>query len=150
MGVTQSLLGQATIPILRYEALNAAIAQAEAKLRASEAMRRQAGNDLTAQVVADITIIRDADRQLDLFEHTTLPRARQVVSVGRSAYETGQASLLDLLDNQRSLIAIERLIAKLRITQATHLAELESITTSTLSSPPPTDTRSTPNSVSGD
>jgi len=143
MGVTQSLLGQATIPILRYEALNAAIAQAEAKLRASEAMRRQAGNDLTAQVVADITIIRDTDRQLHLFEHTIFPRARQGVDVGRSAYETGQASLLDLLDSQRSLVAIERLIAKLRITQETHLAELESITTSDLTRPPPTGTEST-------
>jgi cobalt-zinc-cadmium efflux system outer membrane protein len=141
MGVTQSLLGQATIPILRYEALNAAIAQAEAKLRASEAMRRQAGNDLTAQVVADITIIRDANRQLDLFEHTIFPRARHGVDVGRSAYETGQASLLDLLDSQTSLIAIERLIAKLRITQETHLAELESITASDLTSPPHTDPR---------
>jgi outer membrane protein TolC len=66
MGMTQSLLGQATIPILRYEALNAAIAQAEANLRAPEAMRRKAGNDLAAQVAADITLIRDADRQLEL------------------------------------------------------------------------------------
>ncbi len=137
MGVMQTLLGQATIPILRYEALNAAIAQAEAKLRASEAMRRQAGNDLWAQVVADIAIIRDDDRQLDLFEHTILPRARQAVDVGRSAYETGHASLLDLLDDQRSLIAIERLVAKLRITQETHLTELESITASDLTSPRP-------------
>jgi outer membrane protein TolC len=136
MGVTQSLLGQATIPILRYEALKAAVAQAEANLRASEAMHRQAGNDLTAQVVADITIIRDADRQLDLFDHTILPRARQVVNVGRSAYETSHASLLDLLDDQRSLIAIERLVAQLRITREKHLAELESITTGDLSSPP--------------
>jgi outer membrane protein TolC len=143
MGVTQSLLGQATIPFLRDEALSAAIAQAEANLRASEAMRRQAGNDLTAQVVADITIIRDAGRQLDLFEHTILPHASQAVDVGRSAYETGHASLLDLLDDQRSLIAIERLVAKLRITQETHLADLESITTSDLTSPPHTDTRAT-------
>jgi len=135
MGVTQSLLGQATIPILRYEALNASIAQAEANLRASEAMRRQAGNDLTAQVVADITIIRDTGRQLDLFDHTILPRAHQVVNVGRSAYETSHASLLDLLDDQRSLIAIERLVANLRITREKHLAELESITTGDLSSP---------------
>jgi outer membrane protein, heavy metal efflux system len=147
MGVTQSLLGQATIPILRYEALNAAIAQAEAKLRASEAMRRQVGNDLAAQVIADITIIRDAGRQLDLFDHTVLPRARQVVNVARTAFEAGDtsqadaASLLNLLDDQRSLIAIERLAAKLRITQATHLAELESITTSDLTSLPHTDTR---------
>ncbi len=147
MGVTQSLLGQATIPILRYEALNAAIAQAEAKLRASEAMRRQVGNNLTAKAIADITIIRDAGRQLDLFDHTILPRARQVVNVARTAFETGDASetdaasLLNLLDDQRSLIAIERLAAKLRITQATHLAELESITASDLTSLPHTDTR---------
>jgi len=147
MGVTQSLLAQATIPILRYEALDAAIAQAEAKLRASEAMRRQVGNNLTAQVIADITIIRDAGRQLDLFDHTILPRARQVVNVARSAFETGDASetdaaaLLSLLDAQRSLIAIERLAAKLRITQAARLAELESITTSDLTSLPHTGTR---------
>jgi outer membrane protein, heavy metal efflux system len=147
MGVTQSLLAQATIPIVRYEALNAAIAQAEAKLRATEAMRRQLGNNLAAQVIADITIIRDAGRQLDLFDHTILPRARQVVDVARSAFEAGDASqadaasLLNLLDDQRSLIAIERLAAKLRITQAIHLAELESITTSDLTSLPHTDTR---------
>src|SRR5258708_12895591 len=60
MGVTQSLLGQATIPILRYDALKAAVAQAEANLRASEAMRRQAGNDLTPQVLPDIPIILHA------------------------------------------------------------------------------------------
>ena len=147
MGVTQSLLAQATIPILRYEALNAAIAQAEAKLRASEAMRREVGNNLTAQVIVDIKIIRDADRQLDLFDHTVLPRARQVVDVARTAFETGDASetdaasLLNLLDDQRSLIAIERLAAKLRITRETHLAELESITTSDLTRLPHTDTQ---------
>jgi outer membrane protein TolC len=133
MGVTQTLLGQATVPILRYEALEAAIAQAEANLRASEAMRRQAGNDVTAQVVADITLIRDAGRQLELFDHTVLPRAHQAVNVGRSAYETSHASLLDLLDDQRALIAIERLVANLRIAREKHLAELESITASDLS-----------------
>ncbi len=135
IGVTQSLLGQATIPFLRYEALNAAVAQAEAKLRASEAMRRQVSNDLTTRVVADIAVIRDAGRQLDLFEHTILPRARETVDVGRSAYETGHASLLDLLDEQRSVIAIERLVAMLRVAQNTRVADLESITTSRLTSP---------------
>jgi outer membrane protein, heavy metal efflux system len=128
MGVTQSVLGQVTIPIFRYKALNAAISQAEANLRASEAMRRQAANDLAARVIADIAMIRDADRQLDLFQHTILPRAREVVDVGRSAYETGRATLLDILDNQRSLITIERLVASLRIVREKYLAELEAIT----------------------
>jgi outer membrane protein TolC len=141
MGVTQSVLGQATIPIFRYEALNAAIAQAEANLRASEAIRRQAGNDLTVQVLTNITIIRDADRQLDLFEHTILPRVREGVDLGRSAYETGRGSLLDLLDDQRSLITIERLVADLRINREKNLAELESVTGSDLSIPRDRDVR---------
>jgi outer membrane protein TolC len=135
MGIAQSLLGQATIPIFRYEALNAAIAQAQANLRASEAMRRQAGNDLAAQVVADLTIIRDADRQLDLFGNTILPRTREMVEIDRSAYEAGRTSLLDLLDDQRSLLAIERLVANLRIVREKRIADLESITTSDLSIP---------------
>ncbi|MGD0464326.1 MAG: TolC family protein [Tepidisphaeraceae bacterium] len=133
MGVTQSLLGQATIPVFRYEALNAAIAQAQANLRASEAMRRQAGNDLAAQVVADITIIHDADRQLDLLQHTILPRASRIVSLARTSYQAANASLLDLLDSQRSLIDIERLSANLQITRDKRLLEIESIAAMDLS-----------------
>jgi outer membrane protein TolC len=128
-GVTQGLMGMFSVPLLRHEAINAAIAQAQANLRASEAMRRQAHNDLNAQVVLDISTLRDADRQLDLFDHTLLPRARQVVNVARSAYEAGQASLLDWLDSERSLIAIERLVANLRIAREKRLADLEAIAT---------------------
>jgi outer membrane protein TolC len=126
-GVGQSLAGMLTVPLLRYQAINAAVAQAEADLRASEAMRRQSGNDLAAQVVMDLAAVRDADRQLELFEHTILPRARQVVTVARSSYEAARSSLLDLLDAQRSLIAIERLVADLHATRGKRLADLEAI-----------------------
>jgi outer membrane protein TolC len=132
-GITQSLLGQATIPFFRYEALNAAIAQAKANLFAAEAMRRQAGNDLAAQVVADITTIRDADRQIDLLERTIFPRAHQIVSLARASYQAGNASLLDMLDSQRSLIEIERLWTNLQVTRDKRLAELESIDATDLS-----------------
>ena len=127
-GIAQSLAGMVTVPLLRYQAIDAAVAQAEANLRATDAMRRQTRNDLAAQVVLDLNTIRDADRQLDLFEHTVFPRARQVVTVSRSAYEAGQSSLLDLLDAQRSLITIRRLVAKLRATREQRLDDLEVIT----------------------
>jgi outer membrane protein, heavy metal efflux system len=127
-GISQSILGQVTIPIFRYEALNAAIAQAQADLRATEAMRRQTGNDLNAQVVMDVTTFRDAGRQLDLLQKTILPRSRRTVELVRTAYESGQATLLDLLDSQRSLIDIERLIVNLRVTQAKRLSDLEAVT----------------------
>jgi outer membrane protein TolC len=128
-GVGQSLAGMVTVPLLRYEAIRAAVEQAEANLRASEAMRRQAANDLGARVVMDLATVRDADRQLELFDHTVLPRARQAVTVARSSYEAARSSLLDLLDAQRSLITIERLVVNLRATRERRLADLEATAT---------------------
>jgi len=126
-GIAQTLLGQFTVPILRYEAIAAAVAQAQDNLRAAEAMRRQTGHDLAAQLVDDIAALHDADRQLDLLQHTILPRAREAVSFERMAYQTGSASLLDLLDGQRSLIGIERLATTLQITRDKSLVDIESI-----------------------
>ncbi len=133
-GMAQSLLGQATVPLFRYEAINASVAQAQANLRGSQAMLRQSGNDLASQVVADIVALRDQDRQLDLFGQTILPRARQVIEIERAEYETGQGSLLEMLDAQRSLISIERLVATLRAGRDKWLVDLEAITTVDLSS----------------
>lgn len=134
-GVTQTLAGMVTVPLLRYEAINAGIAQAEANLKSAEAMLRQTSNDLNAELVLDIHTLRDADRQLDLFEHTILPRARQLVILARSSYETGRVSLLDLLDSQRSLIAIERVIANLHASRGKRVADLEAITATDLQTP---------------
>ena len=127
-GIAQTLVGQATLPLLRYEAIDAAISQASANLRGSEAGLRQAHDDLGARVVLDISTIHDADRQLELFRRTILPRAAEIVAVSRSSYETGSGSLLDLLDAQRSSISIERLVVSLRARRARQVADLEAIT----------------------
>jgi outer membrane protein TolC len=126
-GITQSLAGMVTVPLLRYEAINAAIAQAEATVRAKEAERRQIGDDLAAELVADLSGIHDADRQLHLFDNTILPRARQAETVTRASYEAGQATLLDLLDAQRSLIAIERMRATLWANRTKAVLRVEAI-----------------------
>jgi cobalt-zinc-cadmium efflux system outer membrane protein len=127
-GLTQTLMSAITVPVLRAEAINAAIAQARANLRAAEAMRRQNKNDLAARVVDDLSTLRDADRQLGLLHETILPRAAMMVDLSRSAYESGRSSLLELLDSQRSLIEIQRMEATLRATRNARLANLEAVT----------------------
>ena len=109
------------------QAINAAVAQAQANLRAAEAMRRQARNDLSAQVVMDLSSLRDADRQLELLQQTILPRAQQIVDLTRSSYEAGRVSLLDVLEAQRSLLTIRRLVATLVASRQKHLANLEAV-----------------------
>jgi outer membrane protein TolC len=126
-GVTQTLMSAITVPFLRAEAINAAISQARANLRAAESMRRQNKSDLAARVVEDLSTLRDADRQISLLNDAVLPRAHRMVDLSRSAYESGRSSLLDLLDGQRSLLEIQRMEATLRATRNTRLADLEAV-----------------------
>jgi outer membrane protein TolC len=51
-----------------------------------------------------------------------------MIDVVQTEYESGQASLLDLLDARRTLIEMERLEANLRVTQAKRLDDVEAIT----------------------
>jgi len=135
-GITQMFLGEFTIPFFRYEALDAAVAQAQANLRAAEAMRRQTGNDLAARIVDDVATLRDADRQIGLFTQAILPRARQIVALARTAYQSDRTSLLDVLDSQRSLIDVQRLLVTLQITRDKRLIDIEAIDAGTVTVTP--------------
>ncbi len=124
-GVTQSLMGSVMVPLVRYQAIDAGIRQAEANLHATEAMRRQASHDLATRVIGDLSLFHDAQRQIDLFENTLLPRERDIVTAMQHTYATGQSSIFDLLDAQRSLISLRRMLAELKITRERQIADLE-------------------------
>ena len=124
-GVAQSLVGMVTVPVLRYEAINAAIAQAEANLRSTAAMRRQSGYDVRRRVIADLASFRDAERQVRLLDDAVLPRAAQAVEVTRSEYEAGRDSLLEFLDAERTFVSLQRLALEMRATRERQLADLE-------------------------
>lgn len=126
-GVAQSLSGMVTVPLLRYQAINAAVAQSEANLQAGRAMRRQGENDLAADVIANLQSLRDDDRQVKLIEQSILPRAQQIVALGRSSYEAGQSSLPDVLEAQRSLLGLGRLTAQLIVDREKRIYRLESL-----------------------
>lgn len=124
-GIAQNIMGMMTIPFFRFEAIQGAIHQAEAALRATEAMRRQTENELNARVVLDLTTVRDLDRQIALFNDEILPRSRQIVTLSLQSYKVGKASLLEYLENQRSELALERLTVTLEASRAKSLADLE-------------------------
>jgi outer membrane protein TolC len=124
-GVTQSLMGSIMLPLLRHQAIDAGIRQAEANLHAAEAMQRQTAHDLSARVIADLVMVRDLDRQLALYQTTLLPRARQIIAAGQSTYAGGQSSFVDLLDAQRSLIALRRMAADFQATRLKQIVDLE-------------------------
>jgi outer membrane protein TolC len=116
------------LPVLRHEAIDAQVRQARANLHAAEAMHVQARRDLASRVVADLALLRDLDRQITLYEQTVLPRAQRVVAAIQSGYAVGQSSLLDLLDAQRSLVSLRRMVAEFRVSRYKQAADLDAAT----------------------
>ncbi len=124
-GAAQTIAGMITAPVLRYEALRAGLVQARAELRALDARRRQAGNDLVAAVIADFQGLRNIERQASIFAERILPRTEAIVETTRSSYAAGRASLIDLLDGQRTRLDIRAMFAELRAEREKLLARLE-------------------------
>jgi outer membrane protein TolC len=59
-GMTRSIMAMLTVPIVRHEAIEASIRQAQAELAASRAMRRQTESDLRASAVLMLYDLRAA------------------------------------------------------------------------------------------
>ncbi|HUO07766.1 MAG TPA: TolC family protein [Phycisphaerae bacterium] len=124
-GITQSILGSVMVPVLRYQAIDAGIRQAEDNLRATAAAAHQFRHELAGRVVTDLVQLREDERQVTFLESTLIPRTRQVVSASQASYGANQSSMLDLLDGQRSQIALQRLAAEMKTDREKQLADLE-------------------------
>lgn len=120
------------------------IREADAMLKASDAMLRQSKRDKAGVFVATLVLLRDAERQAGLFERTVVPTTEQIVTTVLQRYSAGSASYLDLLDAQRTLLESRLVVARARAMRESRLAELEALmgadiemlTTSTAESKP--------------
>ena len=110
------------IPIIEGQ-----IKESQASLRGAQAALRQTAADRGASLVANLYALRNAERQAALLQEAVLPKARQAFSSSRQAYANGQISFVDLLDGQRTLLDIRRLIAEARIEREKRLADLEAL-----------------------
>jgi outer membrane protein, heavy metal efflux system len=102
-------------------------AEAEAGRAAAESELAQRENALAAELESVRYDLRDADRRVDLYEFTLLPKARQSLSVMEDAFRTGEASFLDLVDAQRTLLELELAFERSLADRATGVAALERI-----------------------
>jgi outer membrane protein TolC len=126
-GITKSIMAMLTTPILRHEAIEASIRQARAGLEASRAARLQAERDLTAETVLMLYDLRAAERQVELYDGTILPRLARMVETAETAYSTGQAGFAELVDSRLMLIEMKRMTAEMRMERETMLARLEAM-----------------------
>lgn len=86
---------------------SAARSEATATQRAGESELADRRNQLRAEALVALSALGDARRRVRLYENDLLPLARQAVENTVTAYQGGSATLLELIDSQRSQLGLE-------------------------------------------
>ncbi|RJQ47337.1 MAG: TolC family protein [Gaiellales bacterium] len=95
-----------------------------AKYRA-EAERLRARNDLEQAITQYVQEAQTATEQIHVFETGLLKQAERTLEIARSSFRQGAASLLDLLDSQRSFRQTQLEYAQARAELSIALSHLE-------------------------
>ncbi|WOJ98140.1 TolC family protein [Congregibacter brevis] len=95
-----------TLPLQRGK-YKAGVRSAEARIAAQRAQRAQHINRLEADTVSAVFRLRDARRQIDLYQTTLLPKANESLAATQRAYSAGSSPFADLIDAQRMLLIFE-------------------------------------------
>src|SRR5581483_2420914 len=112
--IAQSIGTMLMLPSSR-PALRAAINEAQAMRGSSEAMLRQTRQDRAASFVANLYLLRNAERQSQLYRQQIIPAAQALVSSSRSAYAAGAVGFADLVDSERMLLTMRRMLAEVEM-----------------------------------
>lgn len=100
---------------------------ARAEESAAKFMVEQQRLDLQARLAGEQYAYRDAARLIELYDETVLPKARQTLELVQNDYTADRASLTDVLDAERALLASELSLINARADLLKARARLESI-----------------------
>lgn len=126
-GTAAQMIGAAIMLPTTVQQIEGGIREARAMLRASEAALRQERGEKAASVVATLVMLRDAERQAELFESSIIPAAGQITDVLRQRYAAGAAPYVELIEAQAALLDARLVLAEARAARERRLAELEAL-----------------------
>jgi cobalt-zinc-cadmium efflux system outer membrane protein len=112
------------VPIWR-EKLSAGVRQARHRHQAARHQRTQQANTLAAELRLALYGFRDAERKIDLYRDTLIPKAAESLKVTQTAFGAGKATFTDLIDAQRVYLEFELGYRRGLASRAQRLAELE-------------------------
>lgn len=112
-----------TLPIYRQKN-QAIVEEAVWRQYSLEAQRRDSAAVLAADFAWARFALRDAERKIALFTHTLLPKAEESIEASFTAYESGEAGFLDVLDSGRRLLDFELSLSRARTDRAIAVAKL--------------------------
>ena len=111
-----------------YGKFRAARREATARHKAATQERKDKENKLIAGLKMVIYDFKDAERKIDLYRDTLIPKAKQSLNVTQQAFAAGSADFLDLIDTQRILLEFELSYERALADRGQSLAEIEMLT----------------------
>lgn len=101
--------------------------EALARYEAFRDERTDQENRLASDLKLAIYKYRDAERKINLYRDTLVPKAVQSLEVSLQTFESGLGSFLDLIDSVRTLLEFQLAFERAFADQAQRLAEIEMI-----------------------
>lgn len=98
--------------------------EARARHRAAQRVRAERENALGSELKMVLYGFRDAERKIDLYRDTLVPKAHQSLRATETAFRAGTAGFLDLVDAERILLEFELSYERALADRAQRLAEL--------------------------
>ncbi|MCF6227760.1 MAG: TolC family protein, partial [Planctomycetes bacterium] len=83
--------------------------------------------DIQARLEGQLFAWEDASRLIELYDETVLPKARQTLELIHNDFTTDKATLTDVLDSERMLLASELSLINAHVDLLSARARMESI-----------------------
>jgi outer membrane protein TolC len=98
---------------------------ARARYEAVQQERVDRENTLAADLEMALFEFRDAERKIELYRDTLIPRAEQSLEVSRQAFIAGEADFLDIIDAERILLEFRLSHERASTNRVQRLAQIE-------------------------
>jgi outer membrane protein TolC len=106
----------------------AAQKEAQARHHASSKRLEDRENQLLTDLKMALYHFRSAERRIDLYGDSLLPKAEQSVSASQRAFSADQVDFFDLIEAQRTLLEFQLSYERALADRAQNLAEIEMLT----------------------
>ncbi|OGL44033.1 MAG: hypothetical protein A2161_16010 [Candidatus Schekmanbacteria bacterium RBG_13_48_7] len=116
-----------TVPVFRAK-YRAAEQEAAAQYEADLETRIDRENKLISDTKMALYNFHDAERKIDLYQNTLIPKAKQSLSVVQQGFIADKVDFLDLIDAQRTLLEFRLSFERAFTDRGQYLAQLEMLT----------------------
>jgi len=119
------------LPIFR-DRRHGKVAEQQAAISSAQSFRQQQARKLSTEIEQSLYGYREAGRRIALYNDDLLPKAKQQLEVAINGFQTGQSSILELIDAEQNLLNFELAVNRAIADRALAVARLEARTAVTL------------------